>query len=130
MSIDDNFLLDWGARVGIQARLERLAKTQVEGLISSLEYISDKRACLLLTAAFAHRQAERLGKGARTARLLNTALSEIHKRGGGREEARRLLGIAKWVFETVENKRLPWDVSSDTSKLTFTEYLEKILRRI
>ncbi len=125
MAVEEKFLLDRGARIGLQWRLEGVKKTQIEGVLASLEFTKDDKACLLLTVAYAYRQAERLHKGHNAAHLINEALNEIYNRGGGRDEGRRLLGIAKWVYETVKDEkiRLPVDIND----LTFEKYLE-ILR--
>lgn len=98
--IDEKLLLDWGARIGAAARSENVRAAQLENLIASLDAIQGREA-LLATAAFALRQAQRLGIGRTMARLVNQALLEIYERGGGKEEARKMLGFAKWVYEAI-----------------------------
>ena len=107
MSIDENFLLNWGTKIGVQAKIDGIRPSQIEGILSSLELISDDKASLLLTVVFALRQAERLRTGRQTARLINEALNEVYERKGNREDARKLLGVAKWVYESLERQRLP-----------------------
>jgi len=107
VGIDENFLLDWGTKIGVQAKIDGVRSSQIEGILSSLELISDDKASLLLTAVFALRQAERLRTGRQTARLINEALNEVYERKGNREDARKLLGVAKWVYESLERRRLP-----------------------
>ncbi len=80
------------------ARSENVRPAQLENLIASLDSVSGREA-LLVTAAFALRQANRLGTGRTTARLVANALMELYEKGGGKDEARKLLGFAKWVYE-------------------------------
>jgi serine phosphatase RsbU (regulator of sigma subunit) len=112
--MEEKDLLDWGARIGAIAKAEEVEKHQLETLMASLESTRDNRECLLLTAAFAHRQSNRMEKrageerpllGSRTAEQVCNALRELYQKGGTREDARKVLGIAKWVHEAA--KRLP-----------------------
>ena len=122
MSIDENFLLNWGTKIGVQAKIDGIRPSQIEGILSSLELISDDKASLLLTVVFALRQAERLRTGRQTAHLINEALSEVYKRNGNREDARKLLGVAKWVYESLERRRLPY--VGNVRDLTLNKLLE------
>jgi len=122
VSIDENFLLNWGTKIGVQAKIDGIRPSQIEGILSSLELISDDKASLLLTVVFALRQAERLRTGRQTAHLINEALSEVYKRNGNREDARKLLGVAKWVYESLERRRLPY--VGNVRDLTLNKLLE------
>jgi len=97
-NIDEKLLLDWGARIGAAARGEGVRPAQLENLIASLDAVQGREA-LLATAAFSLRQAQRLGTGRTTARLVSQALLELYEKGGGKDEARKMLGFAKWVYE-------------------------------
>ncbi len=99
-SLDEKSLLDWGARIGAAARSENVKSTQLENLIASLDSLSGRES-LLLTAAFALRQAERLGSGRNTAKLVSKAMLELYRRNAGKDEARKVLGFAKWVYEAL-----------------------------
>ncbi|NHV98446.1 MAG: hypothetical protein HA496_02225 [Thaumarchaeota archaeon] len=103
--ISDKEALDIATKIGVQAKFDGLTKSQFENLLSSLDYVQDPKASLLVAAAFAYRQTSRLGKGKRTADLVANALERIY-REGGKEDARKLLGLAKWIFEIVEKTRL------------------------
>ena len=94
----EKLILDWGARIGVFAHNENVKSSQLENLIVSLENFKGREA-LLAAAAFAQRQAQRLGVGRTTARLISQALLELYEKGAGKEEARKMLGFAKWVFE-------------------------------
>ena len=122
MSIDENFLLNWGTKIGVQAKIDGIRPSQIEGILSSLELIPDDKASLLLTAVFALRQAERLRTGRQTAHLINEALGEVYKRNGNREDARKLLDVAKWVYESLERRRLPY--VGNVRDLTLNKLLE------
>jgi len=102
--VEEKLLLDWGARIGAAARYEGIKSAQLENLIASLDVVQGKEA-LLVTAAYALRQAQRLGAGRMTARLVNQALLELYEKGCGKEEARKMLGFAKWVYEAVPGFR-------------------------
>jgi hypothetical protein len=94
----EKLILDWGARIGVSALNENVKSSQLENLIVSLENFKEREA-LLAAAAFAQRQAQRLGVGRATARLVSQALLDLYEKGAGKEEARKMLGFAKWVFE-------------------------------
>jgi hypothetical protein len=102
--IEEKSLLDWGTRIGAIAQAEDVEKHQLETLIASLESIRDDRECLLLTAAFAKRQYMRDLLGNQTTAEVINALRELHKRGN-REDARKMFGVAKWVYEASEEKK-------------------------
>jgi hypothetical protein len=103
--ISDKEILDIATRIGVQARFEGLTRSQFENLLSSLDYVQDPKVSLLVAVAFAYRQASRLGRGRRTANLVANALERIY-REGEKDDARKLLGLAKWIFEIVEKTRL------------------------
>ena len=96
----EKLILDWGARIGAAARYEEMRAAQLENLIASLDAIQGREA-LLATAVFALRQAQRLGAGRTTARLVNQALLDLYEKGGGKDEARKMLSFAKWVYEAL-----------------------------
>ena len=117
----EKLILDWGARIGVSAQIEGVRASQFENLIISLENFQG-RETLLATAAFAQRQAQRLGVGRVTARLVSQALLELYEKGAGKEEARKMLGFAKWVFEA----RIPPPRGVRPEQLT----LESLLRQL
>ena len=100
-------ILDLAVRIGVEAKRDNLPPTQLEHLISSLESVEDDRNSLLVCAVFAHRQANRLGKGYRTARVVAEAMRRLYELNRGREDARKLLGLAKWVFESAKVIQIP-----------------------
>ncbi|UNQ73761.1 hypothetical protein [Infirmifilum sp. NZ] len=119
--IDEKWLLDWGARIGVAARRDGVKASQLENLIASLDSVEGREA-LLVTAAYALRQVQRLGVGRTMARLVAQALRELYERDYGKEEARKMLGFAKWVFEAVGMQR----VSGDLSQLSLEELLKQL----
>jgi len=98
-------LMDWAAKIGSQAKVDGVKKSQIEQLIGSAELLPAHAP--LITAAFASRQAARLGGGHNTARMVAQAMIWLHKQNKDKAEVRRLLGLAKWVYECVENRRIP-----------------------
>lgn len=118
----EQLIVDYSARIGIQARLERIARSQLEQVMSSLENVEDEKLSLLVTAAFAFRQAKRLG-GQRTANIIGEAMEKLYENNCGKEQARKMLGLAKWVYESFENKPDVKPVSS------FKEYIDQMVGR-
>ncbi|MEM1943706.1 MAG: hypothetical protein QXO30_01705 [Candidatus Caldarchaeum sp.] len=122
---DESLILDYAAKIGVQAKIDGVAKSQIEQIIASLENIDDDRLSLLVTSSFAYRQARRgmLGnKGGKTADLIAEAMQALHQRNHGKEQARKLLGLAKWVYESVEGQYVR-PVNS------FLEYLKQLAGR-
>lgn len=114
-------ILDYAVRIGVQAKLENLSKAQIENLLSSLDFLNDPRLSLLVTSAFAHRQAARFNRGWNTARFVNELMNNIYRSEGDKEKARLALGLAKWIYEIMEHYKIP---RVDVSKLTFEQFLE------
>jgi len=105
-------ILDHAARIGTAARREDVEKSQLEQLSASLEGYPHERLCLLVTAVFARRQEQRGYLRRDTARAVLTALHELYNKGGGKEDARVLLSLSKWVYEAVSNIRVNRPVSN------------------
>lgn len=103
--INEELLLNWGSRIGLAAKIENVRSSQLENLIASLDVFESKEA-LLITAAFALRQAERLNSGRTMAKLVSQAMLDLYEKGGGKEDARRILGFAKWVYEALGTKTI------------------------
>jgi len=120
-SIDEKWLLDWGARIGVAARKDGIERSQLENITVTLDSIEGREA-LLVTAAYARRQAQRLKKGYTTARLVIQALSELYEKGGGKKEARKMLDFAKWIFEATEGV---W-IKGDLSRLSLEDVLSQL----
>jgi len=102
--VEEELLLNFGTQIGVIAKVDGVQKHQLESLLASLESIRDDRKCLLLTAAFAERQFQRGLLGSQTARKVVGALKELYQKGATRKEARKMLGIAKWIYEASEGK--------------------------
>ncbi|MEM4455081.1 MAG: hypothetical protein QXT28_10245 [Thermofilaceae archaeon] len=100
--VEEKLLLDWGARVGLAARIDGVRSAQLENLIASLDAV-EGRVALLATAAFALRQAERLGTGRTMARIINQAMLDLYEKNANKEDARKMLGFAKWVYEAMSS---------------------------
>lgn len=120
----EKIILDYAAKIGVQAKLDNLAKNQIEQIIASLESIEDEKLSLLVTASFAYRQAERLERGSRAAYHIAQAMKELHEKNYGRELARKTLGLAKWIYESIQNRR---DINRPVNN--FQEYLNLLLQR-
>ena len=107
--IDERILLDWGARIGVAARREGVASSQLENVIASLDSVSGREA-LLATTIFVRKQ-EQKGKlkkkeqGQRektesmTAKLIIQAMLDLYQKGADKDHARKMLDFAKWVYE-------------------------------
>lgn len=117
-------ILDYAARIGSLAKAENVAPTQLEQIIASLENSQDRKNSLLICAAFAKRQANRLGRGNKMALAIVEAMKEILSRNGGKEEARKLLGLAKWVKESLDDLRVPYQGVNN-----YEEYLNLLVSK-
>lgn len=120
-SFDEKFLLDWGTRIGAAARSENIRPAQLENLIASLDSFPGRES-LLVVATFALRQAERLGTGRNTARLVSRAMLELYEMGAGKDDARKTLGFAKWVYEALTR-----GVRGNLEQLTLEQLLKHIV---
>jgi len=122
-------LLNYATRIGVQAKFEGTEKAQMENLLASLEMVEDPESCLLVTAAYAHRQSSRGRIGWRTARLINEAMNWLYKQDIKKEEkrveGRKLLGLAKWIYECLEKERITLQ-KERIKELTLEEFLEKL----
>jgi len=117
-------LLDMATRIAVQAKIDGLAKTQIENLIGSLYMVDDPKDALLIAQLFAHRQAARLERGFRTMSKVGEALNSMYSMGKDRVFASQFLGLVKWIYECIEDVRLP---RVNVEAITFDE-LMKILR--
>jgi hypothetical protein len=100
-------ILDHAVKIGSLAKIEKVATSQLEQIIASLENSPDRRNSLLICAAFAMRQAKRSEGFIKTGKAIVEAIKEIYSKNGGKEDVRKLLGLAKWVKESLENENIP-----------------------
>jgi hypothetical protein len=100
-------LMNWAARIGSQLKIEDVEKSQIEQLIGSAEQARIPFHSPLITAAYAFRQASRGYLREGSAKLIAQAMEWLYKNKKDKTEVRRLLGLAKWVYECVRNKRIP-----------------------
>lgn len=106
-------LTELGVRLGVRFRVDGVESAQVNKLLELLNAERDERLALVLVSLFSYRQASR-SRGymkITTAREISNAMGEIlaSKKSELRAEARRVLGVAKWVYEALENKRITPD---------------------
>jgi len=120
----EKILLDHAARIGSLAKAENVPPNQLEQIIASLENSQDRENSVLICAAFAKRQANRLERGNKTALAIVEAMKEILAGKGGKEEARKLLGLAKWIKESLEDQRVPYQGVKN-----FEEYMNLLLSK-
>lgn len=78
----------------------------------------------MVVSLYAYRQAGRGEISRRTADLVYEAMRSLSEAGCGREDARKLLGFVKWIYESLEEKKIP---RVDIRELRFQDVL-KILR--
>uniref|UniRef100_A0A7C2FYR0 Uncharacterized protein n=1 Tax=Thermosphaera aggregans TaxID=54254 RepID=A0A7C2FYR0_9CREN len=95
--------LNIGAQIGVAFCKDGSSSRQVENILIALESV-EGRESLLIVAAFAHRQAQRTKTLGFSAKLIGDAMLKIYNSGGGKEDARIVLGVAKWVFEALGGK--------------------------
>jgi hypothetical protein len=98
--------MNWAARIGSQLKIENVEKSQIEQLIGSAELAGVETYAPLITATYAFRQAARGYLRDGSARLIAQAMEWLYKNNKGKTEVRRLIGLAKWVYECVRDKRI------------------------
>jgi hypothetical protein len=134
-NVEEKLLFDHGTRIGVAALIDEVARNQIENIIASLDTVEGREA-LLVTAAFARRQSERTKKDKKkdektakskedkedkkTAQFIVKALLELYEKGCGKEEAKKVLGFAKWIYE------IGFTPSGNLEQLTLQEYLKQL----
>lgn len=122
--ITDKQMLDEGARLAALAKIGDVKLTQINQLIEVINSLGDSRESLLYLAAFVSRQVGRRAIPSDFGRELKNALLEYYRMGLGRDEARRLLGIIKWVYEALQKARVNYGA------LRRARTIEEVLRLI
>jgi hypothetical protein len=127
-------LLDMATRIAVQARIDKLAKDQIENLIGSLYAIDDPKDALLVAQLFAQRQAVRFGKRKGNVIVPCKAMSEVgetfdnmYNMGKDRVFAAQFLTLVKWIYESMESIERDELSRINVKTITFDE-LMKILR--
>jgi len=115
--------------VGIASVRGRTKITAISNILEVLESESGDEDALILTAAFVLRQASRDVIDRRMARSLALRLVELARKKElsgpeKRENARKLLGLIKWMVETSEGLRI--DLSRTR---TFEEFVNLLTKR-
>jgi len=103
-SISQIELFDWGARIGAAAYSDGIKASQLENIISILDTVEGNEA-LLLVATFAQRQSKRLKQGYNLAKIVTEAMLYLFENNLGKDAARMVLGIARWVFDALQGAR-------------------------
>ena len=123
-------ILDFGTQIGVlmateknKKQTEKTKKHQIEQIIASLENTKDPRLSLLLTAAFALRQAKRELIDKKAADHISFVMKTLHEKNCTREEARKVLGTAKWVYEIMEGSSKRFE---RPEKLTLEDFIKEI----
>ena len=122
-------IFDWGTQIGVLMATEKIErekkaeKHQVEQIIASLENTKDPMLSLLVTALFAQRQATRKLIGRKTADHISFVMKTLYEKNRTREEARKILGMAKWVYEIMEERP---EIFEEPKKLTLEDFIKKI----
>jgi len=105
-------LMNWAARIGSQLKLDNVDKSQIEQLIGSAEQARVASHAPLIAATFASRQATRGYLRDGSARLIAQAMEWLYRNNKEKNEVRRLLGLSKWVYECIKDKRIPGQFDS------------------
>jgi len=122
-TITEKDILDLAAKIAVQARLDEVEKSQIENLLASVEISSDPKNSPWVVALYAYRQAGRNKIRRETANLINEAMSNLCEAGCGREDARKILGFVKWIYESLEGREIP---QVDIKKLKFQDVLKML----
>ncbi len=111
--------MNWAARIGSQAKLDNVEKSQIEQLIGSAEQAEKPTHAPLMTAAYAYRQSTKGYIRESTAKLITQAMRWLYVNNKGKTEVRRLLGLSKWVYECLKEKRIQGQFNSFESFVNF-----------
>lgn len=122
--ITEEEMLDLAAKIAVQAKIDRVDRSQIENLLAVVEIASDPKNSPWIVALYAYRQAERDKISIKTADLIYEAMSRLSKAGSGREDVRRLLGFVKWIYESLEIAKGKLRV--DVKGLKFQDVLEML----
>lgn len=125
-TITEKDILDLAAKIAVQAKKERVEKSQIENLLSVIEVASDPANSPWVVALYAYRQAERGRMGHATASLIHEAMIKLSEAGCGKEDLRKLLGFVKWIFESFERKERNIPPRVDAKNLTLQSVLEML----
>ncbi|MEM2169769.1 MAG: hypothetical protein QXQ20_08430 [Candidatus Nezhaarchaeales archaeon] len=121
--IEEKDILDLAARIAVQARIDGVERSQMENLLASVETSSDPKMSPYFVTLYAYSRVGRKEMGEKTAALIHEAMNKLYEAGCEREEVRKLLGLAKWVYESFEEKELKEEKEGK-------EELTKVLREI
>jgi len=111
--ISDERMLDVAARAASIAKKNGIVdKTQVSKLLSVLETVGDDRSCLLILSAYIYRQVNKREIDRDTSKVLSSFLIEMYNNNMSRRDARKFLGMFKWLFESIERARFSRPVNS------------------
>ena len=111
--ISDEQMLDVAAKAASMARKNRVVdKSQVSKLLSVLETVGDERSCLLILSAYIYRQVSKREIDKDTSRILSSFLLEMYNKNMSRRDARKFLGMFKWLFESIERAYVPKPVNN------------------
>ncbi|MCS7146530.1 MAG: hypothetical protein NZ938_07635 [Aigarchaeota archaeon] len=105
-------LIKLGVKIGANLKADNVEAAQVNKLLELLNSEEDERTAVALVAIFAHRQANRGYMRQGSAREISMAMRQILAMGDGnklKENARRVLGTAKWVYESLGRVKQPPD---------------------
>ena len=122
--ISDERMLDIAAKAASIAKGNKVSKTQINKLLSILETVGDERSSLLILIAYINRQVSRRrerrdrerrdkeGIDKQTGRILSSFLLEMYNNNMTRKDARKFLGMLKWLFESIEGEYSPKPVNN------------------
>jgi len=104
-------MLDIASKIAYSAKMSgKDYKSQINRILEVLEVTSDERelkAPVLTTIAFVIRQMGRNEIDNKTGALIKDALFKLIDTDKPKDHARKLLGLFKWLYESIEKRRLP-----------------------
>jgi len=106
--VNEQEILNLGAKIGLALHTDSVKPAQVNKLLEILESEKDVKTAIILLTIFVQRQKSRGYLRDRSAReITNAMLNLINSNPDSKDEARKILGIAKWIHEALEKHRGP-----------------------
>ena len=100
--MNEEEILNIGTRIGIQLHNERVKSSQVNKLLEIIESEKDPKIAITLLGIYVQKQRERGYIRDRAAREITGSLLKIlNSDDVNKDLIRKILGIAKWVYESV-----------------------------
>jgi len=125
--MNEQEILNLGAKIGHALHIDNVKLAQVNKLLEILESEKDPKTAITILILYAFRQKSRkpgeasyIGPRA-VQEISNAMLGLLNQNPKNKDEARKILGVAKWVYEALKEYRrgVPQSISDIRTLLDF-----------